>query len=175
MLLKDFSKKLLPGLILSAFLVMGAKAAPDNVNDHKSAVKKSESKTVTKREDTKAKPVHSLFTYVNSLSELQQKLKEAKSEKKPVMVEFFANWCPACRALDQQVLSLASVQQLMRPFVKLRVDLTDKDSSLMQIANHYQVYGTPTFIFFDKNGNEHNVDRFRSIDEFKNVLIRFNK
>jgi thiol:disulfide interchange protein DsbD len=173
MLLNVFSKKLVPGFILATMLTMGASTHPDSSpgkENTKPAIKKA-----MRNDEDKVKPVHSLFTYVKSLDELKAKLKAAKGQNKPVMIEFFASWCPACRAIDAQVLSQPSIQHLMRPFVNLRVDLTNKSADLMQIATYYQVYGTPSFIFFDKHGNEYKTERFRTIGEFKSVLVKLGK
>jgi thiol:disulfide interchange protein DsbD len=102
----------------------------------------------------KAKPVDTLFSTVKDITDLQQRLKTAKEKKQPVMLEFYASWCPSCKALDRDVLSNAKIQQQMQGFTKLRVDMTDRSDTMMYIATYYQVYGTPTVIFFDHDGKE---------------------
>ena len=120
-------------------------------------------------------PVDHLFSSVATLDELHDKLKKAKSEGKPVMIEFYASWCPSCRALDTHVFSTPSIQKLLQPFSNIRVDLTRKTDDLVQIAMYYQVYGTPTFIFYDKEGNEFNTERFQDIEELKDILRKLTR
>lgn len=98
-------------------------------------------------------PASSLFTYVNSLSKLKARVASAASQQKPVMIEFFATWCPYCKKLDRDVLSSNEVRQSMRRFVTLRVDVSDESPEINRMMDAYNVVGVPTLIFYDKNGN----------------------
>jgi thiol:disulfide interchange protein DsbD len=104
------------------------------------------------------RPVSSLFTLIKNQRELQNKLKLAKENHKSTMIEFYASWCPACRALDKEVFSDPSVQQRMQSMDVFRVDITEKNDALMKLVDDYHVYGTPTLIFYDKNGKPLNTD-----------------
>ncbi len=99
-----------------------------------------------------------LFSTIKNQTDLQQQLQVAKAAHKPVIIEFFASWCSYCQALDQDVFSDKTIQQYMQPFERLRVDLTNRDDNSEQIADFYQVYYTPTLIFYDKNGKQFNTD-----------------
>lgn len=156
------------GFIFAIVLTMGA----IKTNDQTIYSAKT---SADKKERMSPKPVHTLFSTVKTLDELQEKLKQAKNENKPVMIEFYAAWCPSCQALDTHVFSTLEIQQLMRPFSNIRVDLTKKTDDLMQIVMYYQVYGTPSFIFYDKNGDEFNTDRFKDVSELKEVLRKLGK
>jgi thiol:disulfide interchange protein DsbD len=100
----------------------------------------------------------SLFTYVSTSSQLQEKIAEAKEAHKPVMIEFFATWCPYCKALDRNVLSDAEVRKSMKAFATLRVDISVNSQELSDMMDEYHVYGVPTLIFFDKDGSLYNAD-----------------
>ena len=114
-----------------------------------------------------------LFTPVKDLPDLLQKLSSAKANHKPVLLEFWASWCPSCQLLDDKIFSNPAVQRNLRSVESIRINLTDKLESQMQIADYFNVYGTPTFIMFDHNGKEANSGRFNngiSVEEFTNAI-----
>ena len=64
----------------------------------------------------------------------------------PVLVDFYADWCGPCKAMNPVIQEVAKATQ-----GKARVIKVDIDKSV-QAANAYQVQAVPTFIIF-KNGN----------------------
>jgi len=138
-------------LIYGSVLLMGAASGNEDITHP------LKSSTSQQAHNTAA-PVNSLFSLIKNHDDMQQKLNLAKSEHKPVLVEFYASWCPACRALDKNVFADASIQQRMKEFAVYRVDITEKNDDLMQLLVEYNVYGTPTLIFFDRDGKEFNAD-----------------
>lgn len=142
-------------LLYGSALLMGAASGHDNLlNPLKS------SGNVKNVSVNAAQPVSSLFTFVKNQKELQQSLKQAQAQHQAVMIEFYASWCPACRALDENVFSDATIQQRMQALKILRVDITDKNDELMKLIDEYHVYGTPTLIFYDKKGQPLDTDAF---------------
>ena len=109
-----------------------------------------------------ARSPSSLFVYVDSMGDLQKKLRSAKNAGKPVMIEFYASWCPVCRKVDQTVLSDRDVQASMRGFTAIRVDVSETNASLNRMMEEYQVYGVPTMIFYDKNGKLFETNKLNS-------------
>lgn len=74
----------------------------------------------------------------------------ARAEEKLVFVDFFAPWCIACKALEQQTLNMADVQTALQNFVFTKVD-TDL---FPQSAVFYNVVGMPTLLVLDSSGQE---------------------
>ncbi len=149
------TEKRLPPLLhgISIFvLTYGCLLLIGAMSGHENMWKPLASHNVVSNGDEKVVPPAELFTSVNDLSELQEKLNFAKKNKKPVMLEFYASWCPACRSLDNNVLSDATVQKHLKNFMAIRVDITNRDEEAMKLVSYFQVYGTPTIIFYDQNG-----------------------
>jgi len=82
-------------------------------------------------------------------------LEDSVAHHKPVIIDFFAEWCPNCHELDKEVFSLPEIQAKLAQVTTLREDVTNQDDPEVQkIAQEYDIEGVPTVIFLDGNGHE---------------------
>jgi thiol:disulfide interchange protein DsbD len=110
------------------------------------------------------------FKMVKNLTELQQQVVIANQQGKSVMVDLYADWCIACKEFEHYTFNTPQVQQALAGSILLQVDLTDTGSaSSVELMSKYQVFGLPSILFFDVNGNELNKQRvtgFMDADAF---------
>lgn len=102
--------------------------------------------------------------------------KLAATENKPVMIDFGATWCGACKELEEKTFPAASVRKEGMRFVAIKVDGTDDEApTFLKMKEKYKIVGLPTTIFLDRTGKE--VTRrngFLPPDEFTKVLKSVN-
>lgn len=83
-------------------------------------------------------------------SSLNNSLKKAQTSKKPLFVDFYADWCGYCKEMDRTTYRDPAVISLTRRFVCVRINV-DKQEALTQ---KFGVDGLPTLLFLDPSGNE---------------------
>ena len=80
---------------------------------------------------------------------------EAVAGGKPLVVDFTAAWCGACKQLDRLTFSSPDVQPELDRFFKVKVDATnDDDPKVAATMEKYNVVGLPTVLVFDSTGKE---------------------
>ncbi len=90
------------------------------------------------------------FTRIASNAELDLKLAEANG--KPVMLDFYADWCVACKELEQLTFSAPNVQKLLENTTLLQVDVTANSDEDKALLKRFALFGPPSIVFFDGNG-----------------------
>lgn len=105
------------------------------------------------------------------------KLYVALKEKKPVLIDFYADWCAACKELEEYTFTDEKVKELGKQFVLLRFDATEDSPEVNAVLKEFNVIGLPTLVFFDKKGEQREDERVtgfekadRFIERMKNIL-----
>lgn len=99
-------------------------------------------------------PTKVSFITVKNMADIQAKLSEAKSQHKPVFLDFYADWCISCKMMDRFVLTDPQVIDLLQNYILLRVDMTSNSADDIAVAKHYKMIGPPVVIFYDANGQQ---------------------
>lgn len=89
---------------------------------------------------------------ITTLAQLQQALTKAKG--RPVMVDFYADWCTSCKIIEATTLKNKHIKQALKNFVILKVDMTQNGVVDQALVQKYHIVAPPTFIFFDRQGKE---------------------
>jgi thiol:disulfide interchange protein DsbD len=77
---------------------------------------------------------------------------KAQSEGKPLMVDFTADWCVACKELEHLTFSDPRVIELAKRFVTVRVDATKQTPEIQELMRKYGIVGLPWVAFVSPDG-----------------------
>jgi thiol:disulfide interchange protein DsbD len=114
---------------------------------------------------------HLAFERVRSTDELDSRLNAAKG--KMVMLDFYADWCVACKELELFTFSDPRVQAALKDAVLLQADVTKNSEEDSALLKRFSLFGPPGIIFFDASGEEiqgMRVIGFQNADKFLTTL-----
>lgn len=110
------------------------------------------------------------FKEVGNLAELQTAIDQANNQGKTVMLDLYADWCVACKEFEKYTFYEKNVQSALANTILLKIDLTDTGADRnIELMEHFNVFGLPSILFFDLQGNELSRQRitgFMGADEF---------
>jgi thiol:disulfide interchange protein DsbD len=93
------------------------------------------------------------FIQISNVQELSAELAKAKQAGKPVMLDFYADWCVACKEFEKYTFHDASVEPVLSQFVLLQADVTKNQPQDIELLKQMDVLGLPTIEFWDAKGN----------------------
>jgi thiol:disulfide interchange protein DsbD len=97
----------------------------------------------------------------------------AASQRQPVVIDFFADWCIPCKELDAKTFSDKAVAQELGRFKRVKADLTlPDDPKTRELTQRYHIVGVPTIVFLDSNGQEIESLRLTGFEEPEKFLAR---
>jgi thiol:disulfide interchange protein DsbD len=85
----------------------------------------------------------------------EKSLEQAAAQSRPVLLDFYADWCIPCKELDKLTFSEPEIVEMSRKFVMLKVDLTSSKSPVTdRLKKKYQIKGMPTLVLLNPDGSE---------------------
>ena len=91
------------------------------------------------------------FERVGTLAELDARL---KTVSRPVMLDFYADWCVSCKEMERFTFSDPKVKAELAQMELIQVDVTKNSPEDQALLKRYRLFGPPGIIFFDKSGRE---------------------
>ncbi len=82
----------------------------------------------------------------------QADYQKALSEKRPIIIDFYADWCAACVELEEYTYTDPQVAEHAKQFVTFQFDATSESDELNKLKEMFDIKGLPTVIFIDKRG-----------------------
>jgi len=109
------------------------------------------------------------FRKVKSLAELEQAIDEARTNRQPVMFDFYADWCVSCKEMEKYTFTDPGVQKALEGAMLLQADVTANNSDDKELLSAFGIIGPPAILFFDQAGMEkrnYRVVGYKPAEEF---------
>ena len=91
------------------------------------------------------------FGALRSVAELDAALRTAG---RPVMLDFYADWCVSCKEMERFTFSDPAVQRKLKGALLLKADVTANNADDRELLKRFGLFGPPGTIFFDASGRE---------------------
>jgi thiol:disulfide interchange protein DsbD len=113
------------------------------------------------------------FERVASVQSLDARLQDTGG--RPVMLDFYADWCVSCKEMERFTFRDAGVRKRLAKFVLLKADVTANNEDDKALLKRFSLFGPPGIIFFNSQGREINglrVIGFQEASRFSATLDR---
>jgi len=115
---------------------------------------------------------HARFKRVRSVAQLEAELAQST---RPVMLDFYADWCVSCKEMESFTFTKPNVVQRMDRLLLLQADVTANNPEDRALLKRYKLFGPPGIMFFEPGGRERKDVRvvgFQDSDRFAANLDR---
>ncbi|NAS98366.1 protein-disulfide reductase DsbD [Pseudomonas syringae pv. actinidifoliorum] len=91
---------------------------------------------------------------ITTSAELDRVMQEAQGAGKPLLLDWYADWCISCKVIEHEVLPDPGVVARLAGYSLIRFDMTDSNAEQRALLDRYKLFGPPALLFFAKNGEE---------------------
>ncbi len=113
-----------------------------------------------------------VFKKVKNIAQLEVAI---KNSNKPVMLDFYADWCVACKELEGITFKDEKVIEKLKGFTLLKADVTANNQDDKDLQKRFDIVGPPGLIFWDENNKEINAAKIVGYKNPKEFLEIINK
>jgi thiol:disulfide interchange protein DsbD len=94
------------------------------------------------------------FQRIKTVDDLERAVADAAAAGKPVMLDFYADWCVSCKEMERFTFTDPAVQAALAGAVLLQADVTANDEADQALLKRFEIFGPPTIAFFGSDGVE---------------------
>lgn len=94
------------------------------------------------------------FRLIKGPSGLQAAVAEAAAQGRPVMLDFYADWCVSCKEMEAFTFTDDGVHAALANALLVQADVTANDAEDQALLKQFGLFGPPGIIFYDAEGNE---------------------
>jgi thiol:disulfide interchange protein DsbD len=91
------------------------------------------------------------FERVASLVQVEQRISGAG---RPVMLDFYADWCVSCKEMERFTFTDPQVRERLKHALLLQADVTANSPADRELLKRFRLFGPPGIVFFDAQGRE---------------------
>jgi thiol:disulfide interchange protein DsbD len=92
------------------------------------------------------------FRTIKSSADLDRELTAAQAAGKPLLLDFYADWCVSCKEMEKYTFTDPAVHAALGNFVLLKADVTANDAVDQALMQHFGIIGPPATLFFGSHG-----------------------
>ncbi|MEL6448308.1 MAG: protein-disulfide reductase DsbD [Pseudomonadota bacterium] len=94
------------------------------------------------------------FVRIKSVADLDRAVADASANGRPVMLDFYADWCASCKEMEKYTFTDAQVGDVLSNTILLQADVTANDDADQALMARFGLFGPPAIIFFGPDGVE---------------------
>jgi thiol:disulfide interchange protein DsbD len=91
---------------------------------------------------------------ISTPAQLEAALSAAQNGGRPLLLDWYADWCISCKVIEREVLSAPQVGSQLGEYQLLRFDITESNAAQRALLDRFQLFGPPAILLFDAKGNE---------------------
>lgn len=148
------------GLILALYAALLIAGALSGANDPLKPLSKfTESRNLASTQSNQSNLEHVKFNVIYDEEGLEKERLQAMNAGKPMLVDFYADWCISCVVMENTVFPLPEIKSKLEQFHLVKADVTLNTQKSQDLLNKFGLFGPPSILLFDVKGNENQALR----------------
>jgi thiol:disulfide interchange protein DsbD len=114
------------------------------------------------------------FRVIGTIEALQPFFEEAKRTGKPLLLDFYADWCISCKEMEIKTFANPAVAKKMQEFILVQADVTRNNAEHQALLKRFGLFGPPGILLFNAAGEEQSNQRVVGFMPPDRFLLRLN-